>query len=90
MSEPRVEWVDRANFAEVAEALGISTKYVLGVHADGNVIWTPSEEDDGDLWVGQLRRRRDDNVLVVTNRRFLSTVDDFQDQIDEKIREALD
>ena len=89
MSDPRVEWVNRNELSEVAEALGVSTTYVLGVHSDGIVIWTPSEEDDGDLWKARLRRDSQ-GVIIVLDKQFLCTSRQFRDSVEGKIQEAIE
>lgn len=88
--EPLAEWHDRAAFAEIAEALGVSTRYILAVHGgEGVVLWTPSETDDGDIW-GGIMQRDADGILHVINRRFFTSVAEFQARADEEIRKRLE
>jgi hypothetical protein len=62
-----VEWWRRAQFAEVAETLGVDTKDVVGMVPDNLVIYT-SGEDASMLWSAELERD-EDGILHVTSTR---------------------
>ena len=85
---PRAEWTDRTKFAEVAEALGVSTEYILAVSDNGIVLWTPSQTPEGDIWRGRLERDAD-GVLHVIHKEFSSTVADMQEMIRKTLEEKL-
>lgn len=63
-----VEWRRGPDFAEVAEALGVDTKDVLGMIPGDLVVYTSGGEDASMLWSATLARG-EDGILQVTRKQ---------------------
>jgi hypothetical protein len=65
------KWRGRADFAEIAEALDVTTEAIMAAMPDGDevfVLWTPKDSDPGDLTiVSGVLQRGTDGVLFLAS-----------------------
>lgn len=81
-----VEFHGRADFAEVAEAVGVSTDLVLAMNVDaaGVVTVLYSQPDDVERVFGVLLLRDDDGVLVALHppRELVGLMDEMRARLE--------
>ena len=62
-SGDRVEWHDRVDFAEIADAIGVDTTRIMAVRNPAAdevfVLFTPTDDDPPRIFSTELRRDRD-------------------------------
>jgi hypothetical protein len=90
VSDWDTEWKGAPEFQEFAEALGVNTTQVMaatnvaGIHF---VMYTPSEDGEGDIWQAFMQRG-DDGVLQITKRGPTgNTTDDLKTDIERRLKE---
>lgn len=90
----KAEWGKAPDFHEYAEALGITTRQIMGVKAGGGketiVLFSPDVEDDLDpetpIFATPVARDHDDIVKVVGETTMLSiTWGEMQRELDRRM-----
>jgi len=87
-NEMRVEWVGRADMAEVAEAIGVPTDLIMAVHSTGAVIWSDGVDDDSNMWWAVIGRDAD-GLIVVGPRRITGSVGELNRRLADAMRDRF-
>lgn len=95
MTEPVAEWHPREHFAEIAEALSISTEYIFAAHPlvprpGWAVLYTPGwEEGDQTMHIAVLVRDKDEILrLVAESRPIEGAAEKLREMIEEAAEQA--
>ena len=90
-----VFWKNAPDFAEVAEALGITTQQILAsMNPQSNevlVLWTETLDDnEGDLWSAGFRRDTDGILRQCSpTRQHVGMLDEIHASVDRRMREQF-
>lgn len=84
-------WANRADFAEVAEAIGVPTDHVIGMQSAILITYSASADDpNADVTMAVLARNPADGILCKMRSWRLTTLGEFQAELEQSIEELLD
>ena len=90
MSRARIELKKALAFAEMAEAIGITTRQILAANLEGDgklvVVYSHPTEHSRDIYAVALSRGQDGILFMASQPRHLPG---FLDQLDERMRLEL-
>lgn len=81
-------WSDRSTFAEVAEALAVTTEEVMAVSSDGVVLWTEDRGAGTCVYRAELFRDGDGIMRAVGEER-LGTWEEWSSKLMELMEQAM-